>query len=148
MKCHDYKDLMMGYLDDELSVEQRGRFEEHLAQCDECSMELEEFRKLKAITDEVALVEPEDRLWEDYWGSIYNRIERGIGWIVMSLAGILLLIYGGFKMIEEIIKDPKVEMTLKIGLLGLIAGLAIMFVSVLRERLYFWKKDRYRDVRR
>jgi predicted anti-sigma-YlaC factor YlaD len=146
--CDDYKDLMMGYLDNELSDEQRQRFEEHLAGCGECASELEEFKKLKAITDEVTLVEPEDRMWQEYWGSIYNRIERGVGWIIFSIAGILLVIYGGFKIIEELIKDPAVGMILKIGLLALIAGIAILFVSVLRERLYFWKKDRYRDVRR
>ena len=148
MTCHDYKDLMMGYLDDELSAEQRGRFEEHLAGCGECAKELEEFKRLKAITDEVTLVEPEDRLWHDYWDHIYNRIERGLGWIVFSVAGILLIIYGGFKLIEELIKDPTVGFLLKAALLALIVGLAIMFVSVLRERLYFWRKDRYRDVRR
>ena len=148
MTCHDYKDLMMGYLDNELSDEQRRQFEEHLAGCPECAGELEEFRKLKAITDEVTLAEPEDRIWQDYWNGIYNRIERGFGWIVFSVAAILLVIYGGFRAIEELIKDPNVEMTLKVGLLVLIAGLAILFVSVLRERLYFWKKDRFKDVRR
>ncbi len=148
MTCDDHKDLMMGYLDNELSDEQRQRFEEHLAGCGECAGELEEFRKLKAITDEVTLVEPENRMWQEYWGSIYNRIERGVGWIILSIAGILLVIYGGFKIIEELIKDPTVGMILKIGLLALIAGLAILFVSVLRETLYFWKKDRYKDVRR
>jgi predicted anti-sigma-YlaC factor YlaD len=148
MTCHDYKDLMMGYLDDELSAEQRRQFEEHLAGCPECAGELEEFRKLKAITDEVSLAEPEDRIWQDYWNGIYNRIERGVGWIVFSVAAILMVIYGGFRAIEELVKDPNVEITLKVGLLALIAGLAILFVSVLRERLYFWKKDRYKDVRR
>jgi len=138
----------MGYLDNELSDEQRQRFEEHLAGCGECASELEEFKKLKAITDEVTLVEPEDRIWQEYWDGIYNRIERGVGWILFSVAAILLTIYGGFKVIEELIKDPTVGMILKIGLLALIAGIAILFVSVLRERLYFWKKDRYKDVRR
>jgi predicted anti-sigma-YlaC factor YlaD len=148
MTCHNYKDLMMGYLDNELTDEQRRQFEEHLAGCPECANELEEFRKLKAITDEVTLVEPEDRIWQDYWDGIYNRIERGVGWIVFSVAAILLTIYGGFKAIEELIKDPDVEMIFKIGLLALIAGLAILFVSVLRERLHFRQKDRYKDVRR
>ena len=148
MTCHNYKDLMMGYLDNELTDEQRRQFEEHLAGCGECAGELEEFKKLKAITDEVTLVEPEDRMWQEYWDGIYNRIERGVGWIILSIAGILLVIYGGFKIIEELIKDPDVETIFKIGLLALIAGLAILFVSVLRERLYFWKKDRYKDVRR
>ncbi len=148
MACHDYKDLMMGYLDEELSGEQKRRFEEHLAGCPECAGELEEFRRLKAITDEVTLMEPEDRLWQDYWGGIYNRIERGVGWTVFSVAAILLTIYGGFRAIEEIIRDPHVELIFKMGLLALLAGLAILFVSVLRERIYFWKRDRYKDVRR
>ncbi len=148
MTCHNYKDLMMGYLDNELTDEQRRQFEEHLTGCSECTDELKEFRKLKAITDEVTLVEPEDRIWQDYWNGIYNRIERSVGWIVFSVAAILLTIYGGFKLIEELIKDATVGMLLKVGLLALIAGLAILFVSVLRERLYFWKKDRYKDVRR
>jgi len=148
MTCHNYKDLMMGYLDNELTDEQKSRFEEHLAGCSECTDELEEFRKLKAITDEVTLVEPEDRIWQDYWNGIYNRIERSVGWIVFSVAAILLTIYGGFKLIEDIIKDATVAMLLKVGLLALIAGLAILFVSVLRERLHFWQKDRYKNVRR
>lgn len=148
MTCHDYKDLMMGYLDNELSDEQKRQFEEHLAGCSECKAELEEFRKLKSITDEVTLVEPEDRIWQDYWSGIYNRIERSIGWIVFSVAAILLTIYGGFKLIEELIKDDTVGMLLKVGLLALIVGLAILFVSVLRERLYFWQRDRYKNVRR
>ncbi len=148
MTCHDYKDLMMGYLDNELSDEQKRQFEEHLDGCSECTDELKEFRKLKAITDEVTLVEPEDRIWQDYWDGVYNRIERSIGWIVFSVAAILLTIYGGFKLIEDIIKDATVAMLLKVGLLALIAGLAILFVSVLRERLYFRQRDRYKDVRR
>ena len=140
MTCHDYKDLMMGYLDNELSDEQKRRFEKHLTGCSECMDELEEFRKLKAITDEVTLVEPEDRMWQDYWDGIYNRIERSVGWIVFSVAAILLTIYGGFKLIEELIKDPTIGMLLKAGLLTLIVGLAILFVSVLRERFIFGKK--------
>ena len=148
MTCHDYKDLLMGYLDNELSNEQKRQFEEHLSGCSECKEELKNFQKLKTITDEVTLVEPEDRIWQDYWSGIYNRIERGVGWIVFSVAAIILTIYGGYKLIEEMIKDPNIEMMLKIGLLVLIAGLAILFVSVLRERLYFWKKDRYKDIRR
>jgi hypothetical protein len=148
MTCHEYNDLMMGYLDSELNDEQKRRFEQHVSGCPECAGELEEFKRLKAITDEVTLVEPEDRIWQDYWGGIYNRIERGAGWIVFSVAAVLLTIYCGFRAIEEIIRDPKVEMVFKAGLLALLVGLAILFVSVLRERIYFWKRDRYKDVRR
>ena len=148
MTCQEYKELMMGYLDNELNAQQKQIFEQHLASCPDCTWELEEFKKLKQMTDSVSLPEPEDKIWQQYWSGIYNRIERGIGWILMSVAGIVLIIYGGFKAIEELIKDPAVSVILKVGLVVLIAGVAILFVSILRERLYFWKKDRYKDIRR
>ena len=148
MTCNNWKDLMMSYLDNELNDEQKLRFEEHLKGCSECASELEEFQKLKKITDEVAIAEPEDRIWQEYWGGVYNRIERGLGWIFLSVASIVLIIYGGFKAIEKVIKDPNVELIFKVGLLILLAGLAILFVSVLRERIFFWRRDRYKNVRR
>lgn len=148
MTCQDQKDLMMAYLDNELNEQQKRAFEEHLAGCPDCARELAQFRKLKQMTDCVTLVEPEDRVWEQYWGNVYNRIERGTGWLLFSAAAIILFIYGGFQLIEHIIEDPTVGVLLKIGLLALLGGLVILFVSVLRERVYFWSRDRYRDVRR
>jgi predicted anti-sigma-YlaC factor YlaD len=148
MTCRDYKDLMMGYLDDELDTPDRDRFKEHLAGCDDCKKELKEFEDLKRITDDVDLCQPEDKLWEQYWQNIYNRTERSVGWIVFSLAAMLLLVYGGFKFIEEVIKDPTVGLVCKVGLIGLIVGTAILLVSIARERLYIRKRDRYKDVRR
>ena len=146
MTCRDHKDLMMAYLDNELNEEQRRAFEEHLASCPDCARELKEFRKLKQMTDCVAFVEPEDRIWEQYWNHVYNRVERCTGWILFSVAAIALFIYGGFKLIESVIQDPTVGVLMKIGLLALLGGLVILFVSVLRERVYFWGKDRYKDV--
>jgi len=148
MTCQDYKNLMMGYLDDELDADQQKILQQHLDSCPTCTAELEEFSQLKQITDDAALAQPEDVLWKQYWGGIYNRIERGAGWILFSVAGILLLMYSGFKLVEELVKDPTVDIILKAGVIVLIAGLAILFISVLRERIYFRKKDRYKDVKR
>ena len=148
MTCPDYKGLMMGYLDNELNEQEKKMFTEHLDQCPDCKKELAEFAELKQLADGVALTEPTDELWQQYWKNIYNRFERTLGWILMSIAAIILLIYGGFKLIEEIIQDPTVDIVLKVGLVALIGGLAILFVSVLRERLYVRKKDPYKDIRR
>jgi len=148
MTCKDYKDLIMGYLDGELADSQKRDLETHIQTCANCRKEMSDFRRLIAITDEVTLMEPEDKLWEQYWGGIYNRIERGIGWIAFSLAAIVLLIVGGFKLIEQIIKDPHIGLALKAALLVLIVGLAILLASLTRERLWFWGRDRYKDVRR
>ena len=148
MACDDYKDLMMGYLDNELNDNERAEFESYLASHPDFAAEFEEFRNLQKITSSINLAEPEDKVWDKYWSSVYNRLERGIGWILMSISGILLLIYGGFKLIEEIVNDPTISCLLKIGLIVFIAGVAVLFVSILRERIFIRSKDRYKDVRR
>ena len=148
MTCREYKDLMMAYLDDELDDGQRKAFETHVATCRGCAEELAQFQRLKALTDRAALAEPEDRVWQQYWGNVYNRMERGLGWMISSIAALLLFVYGSWTAIERIIRDPAVGLFLKIALLALIAGVAILFVSVLRERLFFWKRERYKDLRR
>jgi anti-sigma factor RsiW len=148
MACQEYRDLMMAFLDHELDEPDRQRFQDHLAHCAACKREFEDFGRLKEMTDGVALAEPEDRIWEDYWGQVYNRAERSLGWVLFSLAAIGLFIYGGFECIESIIASNQVAMGLKCILLVLIVGLSILFVSVLRERFFFWKRDRYRDIRR
>ena len=91
---------------------------------------------------------PPGEIWERYWVNIYNRIERGIAWIIFSIGFIILLTYGIFKAIEAIIADPKLEGIIKFGILAVIAGIVILVVSVMREKLYTRKKDPYKEVQK
>ena len=147
---HDrYKALLMGYIDGELAPGERTEFEEHLAGCGECAGELEEFKKLKEVTDMVRFGEPEDKVWEHYWRGIYNRVERGVGWILASVGVILLLAFGAFKLIETLIVDPTISLVVKIGISALLLGVVVLLVSLVRERVFGLKHDRYsREVKR
>jgi len=137
------------YLDGELPEEDRRRFEEHLASCDACRTELDELKRLTEDLNMMRFKEPGDEELQRYWAGVYNRLERGIGWILLSAGAILTLCYGAFKIIEEMIRDPAVSVILKVGVCALIAGLVILFVSLLRERLVVRKVDRYsREVER
>ena len=89
------------------------------------------------------LKEPSDIELAQYWSSVYNRLERGIGWILFSVGAIIVLCYGGFKLVEEIIKDPEIVPLFKVGIVALVFGVAILLVSVLRERLRVRKVDKY-----
>ena len=116
MTCRDNKDLIMAYLDGELDDTQKKVLQEHLTQCTQCSKELEEFKSLKSMTDNINLSEPEDQVWQRYWDNVYNRLERGMGWMLMSAAGICLGVFGGFKAIEYIVTDQSVSLFLKVAL--------------------------------
>lgn len=45
MNCRDFVDFLMAYLDEELSAPERGRFEEHLAECPSCVAYLATYRE-------------------------------------------------------------------------------------------------------
>jgi len=143
MSCDLFNQWMSAYLDGELAGDQRRRFEEHLASCDACSRELQHLRRLTEDLNMMRFNEPGDAELERYWHGVYNRLERGTGWILLSLGSILVLCWGAFKFIEDLIRDPTVSWALKVGISALIAGLVILFVSLLRERLTVRKVDRY-----
>ena len=143
MTCDQFGDRITAYVDGELKPLDRTRFEEHLETCDACRRELAETKALKEELDMMTFKEPSDAALERYWRGVYNRLERGVGWILFSLGAILLLCYGGFRLVEEIVRDPTISVVLKVGVVAAVFGLVILFVSLLRERLTVCKVDRY-----
>ena len=143
MNCDEFKTLMMGYVDGELGPEQRARLEKHLASCESCTRDLAEFQSLNKELSTMAFKDPSDEQLERYWRGVYNRLERGLGWILFSVGAIILLCYGGFALVEAVMADPSVGLVLKVGVLALVFGVVVLFVSLLRERLTVRRVDRY-----
>ncbi len=143
-----FKPLLMGYLDHELTEMETSRFEAHLKECVECRQELSEFQRLKEVTHSMRLAMPDDRYWEDYWSHVYNRLERRIGWILTSIGIILLLSYGIYKGMEELLFHSGIPLLIQIGVIALIVGLCTLLVSVLRERLFLARSDKYERIKR
>ena len=143
MNCDEFKPMLTGYVDGELPAELRAALEQHLDGCEACNRELASLSRLKEELAMMKFKEPTDVELERYWHSVYNRLERGLGWVLFSLGAIIVLCYGGFKLVEEIVRDPGVAVLLKVGIVALVFGTVILFVSLLRERLAVVKVDRY-----
>jgi hypothetical protein len=141
--------LLMAAIDGELSGEEQTVFMQYLRQYPECQEEWQRYSKLKEVTKAMQFTKPAQEIWDQYWVGIYNRIERGLGWILFSIGSIILLTYGGYKAIEALIADPQLELVVKIGLIGVIGGLVILIVSVVREKLFMARTDKYqKEVQR
>jgi hypothetical protein len=48
--------------------------------------------------------------------SLYDRLERSIGWFLFFVGILILLIYGSFKIVNCIVKDSSITLLLKIGI--------------------------------
>lgn len=93
MDHKEIKELISSYHDGELNEEQKKTVEEHLAQCPECRREFQEMGKLEEVMSQMELRKPPKEVWQLYWASVYNRLERRIGWILLSIGAMLLFFF-------------------------------------------------------
>jgi len=140
------RELLAGYVDGELSEDERVAFEQELQRDPDLRAELQEFTKLKEVTGMIQYADLPDEVWENYWQNLYRKLERGIGWILFSIGAIVLLSFGLFQFFKELYIDPQVPMLVKVGVTALGVGLVILLVSFVRERLFAFHRDRYGKV--
>lgn len=138
--------LLNKALDNLLTQEEQREFENLLNTSKEFREEWLSTKQLLEVTKQMKFKNPPDEVWDKYWLGIYSRLERGIAWILISIGAITLLCYGGFKAVEELIVDPALSWFIKAAIIAVVAGLAILFVSVLRERLFVRKTDKYKEI--
>ena len=143
MSCEEMRPLITGYIDGELSPDQRAKLEEHLADCEDCRREMEQMTRLTEELAKMEFREPTDDELERYWRCIYNRLERRVAWILFSVGAVAVLCCCGFGLIERVARDPGAWLVLKVGVIALVLGAVLLFVSVLRERLAVCKSDQY-----
>lgn len=140
------RELLAGYVDGELSEQQKKEFEETLRHDPELRAELEEFMGLKDLTGVIKYADLPDEVWESYWESIYKKLERGIGWIFFSIGAIGLLCYGLFELFYNLYIDPEVPILVKVLISVLTLGAVTLLVSFSRERWFAFKRERYSEV--
>lgn len=140
------RELLAGYVDGELTDEERLAFEEELKVNKQLREELEEFKALADVTGVMQYADLPQAVWDNYWQSLYRKLERGFGWIFFSLGAMILMGFGLFKFFEELFYDPEVPALIKFGVSALSVGVTVLFVSLTRERLFAYRHDRYKGV--
>jgi len=140
------RQLMMAEVDDEISKNERVELETALEENPDLRQELETFQQVKEMTDTMSPLRAPGETWDTYWEDVYRRLERGIGWVLISLGAIVLGTWGLWNLVRELVEDPTIPGFIRWALLALLAGVVILFVSVLRERLFLGKRDPYKDI--
>ncbi len=86
----------------------------------------------------------DDEIWDAFLDNVYNRVERRLGWTLLLVG---LVIVAGVLLYEAIVL-PWATPAFKALFAVPLAGLFMLFISVLRQRLHVARSDRYsRDVR-
>lgn len=138
--------LMMASIDGETTPEEEQALKKILQQHTKWAEEYNQLKIMKEMTSQTKLKEPQPELWDSYKRQVFTRIERGIGWILFTIGALVLLFYGAWTALSEILTDPELAWWLKGAIVSAVAGVIILLVSIIREKLYLDKHERYKDV--
>jgi predicted anti-sigma-YlaC factor YlaD len=135
-------ELLSGYVDGELTQQQRQLVSLHCDGCEECRETLSKLREIRQSIGKAQLSEVGEDKWRETMNDSTVQTTRNIGWLIF-IAGLLAI--AGIGVFGFLFSD-EISVGMKLIIIGVYGGLALLFFSVLRQRLIERKTDKYKDV--
>lgn len=142
MTCEAFEVFLSGYLDEELTQQERQKVSLHLEACAQCQQMLVLLQKARQAAQAMDIQSPTKEEWGLMQSRILENTSRGVGWIILVVWSVFTVGYGLFHYAVSP-TEPLIE---KILIFGIFLGFALLFLSVLLQRLREHKTDRYRGV--
>lgn len=131
--------LLSGYVDGVLTQADRQRVEVEVSRSPEARALLDQLQTIRQAARATRFRVPEDRSWDERPRTRVSAWSRSVGWIVACAWAVGIVALG----VIELLDRGGLTGTL---LLGGLAGAALLFGSVLADRLRDLPHDRYRRV--
>jgi hypothetical protein len=141
-----WQELLMKVVDGVASESERQEFDQLLEADAALRDEYTAMLRIKETTDQMQYVEMPDSFWDDYWHGIHNRLERGLGWTLLIVGAALIVGFVIFEFFRSFFLDGSVSIILRLGVLIAILGTLVLLISVLREKLFARKRERYKEI--
>jgi hypothetical protein len=135
-------ELLSGYVDGELTQQDRQLVMLHCDQCIECRENLANLRELRERIGNSNLSEVGEDQWRETMNDNAVETTRSIGWLLF-IAGMLVI--AGIGLVGFLFSE-EISFGMKFILIAVYGGLALLLFSVLRQRLIERKTDKYKDV--
>jgi anti-sigma factor RsiW len=145
-QCAAIGDLLSGLLDGELTQQQAQRVQIHLDTCAACRRLHADLKNMKQQLRQLSYPVGDEEMLIALEKDLVASGSLTLGWILLALGAAIAVIAGTVGLFT-FFAAPGVPVLVKVfnGLL-VFGGLAL-FVSVVRQRLLTYKKDKYRHVK-
>ena len=140
--------LLEKHFENEMTDSESQEFEALINSNAELKQEFEEQNRIKEVLRKMKLKNPSREVWDGYWLGIYNRVERGIAWIAISIGAIIFFGYASIEAVNSFINDTHTPPIVKVGISILVFGALVLIFSLLREKFFTSKHDKYKEVQR
>lgn len=136
-------ELLSGYLDGALTQGDEQRVRLHLEDCSECRAEVDELTRLREVTMSTEFPVPPDDQWDETPRGAVSRWSRRTGWLFVIVWAVGIAAFA----VYELATGPE-GLVEKLVVFGGIFGFALLFLSILLDRLRALPGDRYREVKK
>lgn len=136
--------LISAWIDQELTQEEAQLVEIHLADCAECARAAREMRSLRDMTAAVPFPNGPDERLDELGSALSVQAPRLTGWVLI-VVGLLAWLGWNIVMALRSLRMPTPQEAMS-G--AIFAGIVLLFVSVVRQRMLEYSHDRYRRVKR
>ena len=138
----DWDQLLTGYLDNELTQQDRQRVEQRMVNEPTYRKQFEDLTSLQTDIAGLDFQPNKTTQWSELAPDATSRTTRSLGWLSYIISTLFLVGYGLY---EFIIADTE-NALVKTAVLGIFLGLGLLLISVIKQRIVESKTDRYKDV--
>lgn len=136
-------EMLSGFIDGELTQQDRQRVQVHIEDCGQCHADLEKFAAMRRAIGKARLSDLAQDKWRETMDDTTVKASRGIGWLLVVGGALIAL---GLAVIEFVTSSSTMTLAEKLIVGGVYGGMLLIFISVLRQRLIERKTDKYKDV--
>jgi len=136
--------MLSAYLDGELTQADNQRVRLYLEESEEARQAYDEMKQLQQLTAGMRFPDPAEEALDALEQRLSVRAPRQFGWALMILGSVSWLFYA----VILTLRHPRWPTLPELLSGAVVVGLILLFVSVLRQRLLEWPRDRYRKVRK
>ncbi len=144
--CSTIGELLSGYVDRELTQQQSQRVQIHLDTCADCRKLHGDLKHMKEQLRQLSYPISDEEMLEKLEKDLFASGSRNLGWVFLAIGALIAVVAGAVAFLT-FLAAPDVPVLVKLFNGLLVIGGAALFVSVVRERLMTYKKDKYRNVK-
>jgi len=133
--------LISGHLDGELTQAAEQRVRIHLEDCGRCRTLLDELRAMREATMSTEFSTPGDSQWDERPHGGVSLLARGVGWFFAVVWAIAFTAYALWQFWQG-----SADLVERLLVFGGLSAVALLFASVLLDRLSSARTDPYREV--
>ena len=135
--------MLSGYVDRELTQGDEQRVRVHLEDCAACRTQVEDMQQLREVTMSSRFNVPVDDQWSEAPRGAASWLAFGLGWTFLI---VWVSIVVGFALWQFWTSDEPIAG--KLLAFAPVSGVALLFLSVLIDRLKAMRTDPYRTVQK